>query len=128
MDTPRLRHPKPTATADRAARKRAMQAKDRAESDIVRKRSGGLCEVGYEWFDGPRWLGSARCNRRAEHVHHMIKGRGKRAVGASVLAQHKQHVCHQCHQDIEGGVGGKRLILVQAGHLPVYTDVYRRVR
>ena len=123
MDTNALRHPKPTATADRAARKRSMQALDRAESDIVRERSGGLCEV----YVATLGVG-LRCFCRAVHVHHMIKGRGKRAVGESVLAKHKQHVCHQCHQDIEGGVGGKRLVLVPAGDLPVYTDVYRRVR
>ena len=32
------------------------------------------------------------------------------------------------HLDIEGGVGGKRLILIPSGPLPVYTDYYRRVR
>jgi hypothetical protein len=32
----------------------------------------------------------------------------------------------QCHLDITGDIGGKKLILVKAGALPHYTDVYKR--
>ena len=123
-----LRHPKPPATTDRAARKGAQRAKDRRESEKVRVRSGGRCEVfvssGYWRFD----CHPGRCYRRAVHVHHMLSGHGNRLSAKGVEAKRKQHVCDTCHQDIEGGIGGKRLILQQSGDLPVSTDPYKRVR
>ena len=120
--------PKPTATADRAKRKRAQQAKDRRESAKVKVRSGGHCEIVTQLGIGAYPTYGVPCYVSAVHVHHMIKGRGKRAVGASLLAIHKQHACTEHHRGIEGGIGGKRLILIQRGELPVWDDVYRRIR
>ena len=117
-------HPKPPATADRAARKRAQQALDRRESAEVRKRSIGRCEAVEVITPGI----VMRCCGTAVHVHHMIGGRGRRGIGASALAIHKQHICDFCHTNIEGGIGGKRLILIQRLELPLWDDVYRRIR
>jgi len=102
-----------------------LQAKvDRAESKKVRKRSYGRCEV-------LRMLGvsayAVRCWRPADHVHHMISGRGKRGIGKSALAEHKQHVCAQCHLDIGGDIGGKKLERI-GGDIPLWTDRYKRVK
>lgn len=97
-------------------------ALDKAESKLVRERSGGRCEV---WEFTCRML--LQCRRRAVHVHHMIGGRGKRGIGLSALKEHKQDVCEQCHLDITGDVGGKRLKRV-GDVLPRWTDYYERVR
>ena len=120
-----LRHPKPAPLRTRRSRD---EAKDRAESKKVRQRSKGQCEVRVQ-VQIISAIGTLyRCGRCASQVHHMISGRGKRAVGLGLLAEHKQHVCTSCHLDITGNIGGKRLVLIQAGPLPVYTDCYRRVR
>ena len=114
--------------------RRVRRSKDERESDKVRQRSGGLCEV---WevtqtvlaIEGnARLIESAlnRCLHRAAHVHHMIGGR-MRGRGASALADHKQHVCEAHHRDINGTIGGKTLQRV-GGPMPWWTDVYRRVR
>ena len=120
-----LRHPKP---APQRTKRSWQQAEDRAESAKVRVRSGGRCEVfvgsGYWRFD----CQPGRCYRRAVHVHHMLSGRGSRLSAEGVKAERKQHVCNSCHSDITGEVGGKRLILIPSGPVPVYTDCYRRVR
>lgn len=68
--------------------KKAWQDIDEKESQKVRKRSGGRCEV----IEAGR-----RCPRRAFHVHHQKGGRGVRGRGESALAQHKTHACVQCH-------------------------------
>lgn len=115
---------KPDYTKERAARKLAVKAEDRASSAVVGsgKRSGGRCEV--RELQG---MTSVRCGRGAIEVHHMIGGRGKRGRGASATAECKQHVCTACHQDITGGIGGRRLILLAApGDVPNYLDVYMR--
>ena len=124
MDTLVLRHPKPTATADRAARKRAMQAKDRAESQKVRERSGGFCEIRIEriLYDG--LPAKYPCLAKAVHVHHMLSGHGTRGRGESAKAIRKLHLCARHHADIHEN----RLARVQTGELPVYADVYRRAR
>ena len=121
-----LRHPKVT-TPHTPSRKAQQKAKDRAESAQVRQRSGGRCEV-RELVRAGLSTGIFPCIHTAVHVHHMIGGRGKRGIDISALAIHKQHVCTDCHRSIGGVVGGKRLILIPSGPLPVYTDYYRRVR
>lgn len=79
---------------------------DEEESDKVRKRSKGVCEI---VVDGKR------CKRKALHVHHRKGGNGRRGRGDSALAKHKDHVCFKCHEQI-----GKQLRHVR-GHN------YRRV-
>lgn len=98
-------------------------ALDTAGSDQVRARSEGRCEV--HWF-GVSGRIEYRCDRRAVHVHHMIGGRGKRGIGVSALAEHKQHVCDECHREIGGDVGGKTLKRI-GGVVPHWTDRYARV-
>lgn len=106
----------------RSPAKRASLSADRKGSADCRKRSGGRCEA---WNGGDGW--SWRCHRAAVHVHHMIGGHGKRGIGISALAEHKQHVCEQCHLDIGGGVGGRKLHRV-GGIVPCWTDHYERTR
>ena len=121
-----LAHPKPRPGAlDRTARRAASEKADRAENDKVKTRSEGRCEVVEEVQRFGRVWGDRHCSHRGVHVHHMIGGRGKRAIGLSLLAQHKQHVCLQCHQDITE----RRLVrTAREGQLPLWTDQYRRVR
>lgn len=101
--------------------KRARALLDKLGSEQTRERSGGRCEVYTEYSCGHLM----HCLRSATHVHHMISGRGKRGIGLSALAEHKQHVCDECHTDIHGDVGGKKLHRV-GGPVPRFTDRYRR--
>lgn len=115
----------------RVSLKRLQAKVDKAESVAVRKRSEGRCEVWIasetvhmgDWIVGSEY----HCGNRADHVHHMIGGRGQRGIGISALAEHKQHVCHSCHRDIGGDIGGKRLERI-GGEIPRWTDRYKRVR
>lgn len=79
------------------------QRVDRMESDKVKARSKGQCEV------IERGL---RCDRRAFEVHHHIGGWKRRGRGASAFAENKTHCCSDCHADITGNVlehlGGNR--------------------
>ena len=120
----------PPRAVAKDARTRAENKLDRAESAKVRQRSGGRCEVVelFERDEVGRATWRPRCPCRAREVHHMIGGRGRRGRHLSALAERKQHVCSDHHLDITGGVGGKRLKLIQVGLLPVYTDRYVRVR
>ena len=116
--------PKPQrGTALKAKRTRTRQrlTVDARESDKVRARSGGRCEVVTFW---PSFL--HRCLRRATQVHHLIGGIGKRGRGISALAEHKQHVCDQCHLWITGDLGGRKLQRV-GDVVPHWTDCYERV-
>lgn len=97
--------------------RKARRSKDERESDKVRARSGGRCEISV--------IGERACPRKAVHVHHMIGGR-MRARGASALADHKQHCCENHHRDIGGSIGGKRLKRV-GGEVPWFTDRYERI-
>ena len=111
--------PKPakgTALKERRRRTRQRLNQDKAESEKVKERSGGRCEVRTDY----------RCAHQASEVHHMISGFGKRARGKSLLAEHKQHVCDRCHLDITGDVGGRKLKRV-GGVEPLWTDTYERV-
>lgn len=116
--------PKPRpAKLDRADRRALRKALDEVQNRIVRKRSGGQCEV-FELDplkrDGePAW----RCNFRASHIHHMLSGWGIRARGNSAKAEHKQHVCVEHHPEITGHV-----LQRIGGLVPLWTDTYLRVR
>lgn len=116
--------PKGSAKRARLALKRLQQKVDRRESEKVKERSGGWCEVVEEVRSGLSQCG-IRCNRAAGHVHHMLYGRGMRGRGESCLAIRKQAVCADCHLAITGDIGGKKLIRV-GGAVPHYTDRYRR--
>ena len=107
------------AKLEKAERDRKREARDEKESDKVKERSGGRCEV--TWF-GRKAMRVVRCPKRANQVHHMISGRGKRGRGISALAKHKQHVCGDCHPLITGHV------LRRIGsEVPLWTDEYERV-
>ena len=102
--------PRKLEKADRTKRRVSIDDK---ESDKVKARSGGQCEV--------RWFGATgqveyRCQRRAVHVHHMLGGIGVRGRGASALAENKVHACDKCHADIHAHV-----------LVPVNGRLYRRV-
>jgi hypothetical protein len=88
------------------------QSVDERENVKVRARSGGRCEV---------VVGSQRCKKRANQVHHQIGGSGKRARGKSLLADHKQHACHDCHSAITS----HRLFRLGAA-VPQWSDKYRK--
>ena len=72
-------------------RDRTRKTFDDKESDKVKVRSGGRCEV---VVDG------RRCNRRASEVHHLLGGHGVRGRGESAKADRKQHACGACHSAI----------------------------
>ena len=81
----------PARLAQRA-RKATRKALDRKESDTVRRRSVGICEV---------VLDGSRCTTRAVPVHHLLRGVGKRAVADSLLTDFKVHVCSDHHWDLD---------------------------
>ena len=97
-------HPQPKGRPrklEKADRLMVRVSIDERESAKVKARSGGQCEA--------RWFGATgrieyRCTRRAVHVHHRIGGSGKRARGASLLAENKIHLCAKCHSDIHAHV------------------------
>lgn len=72
----------------------ARLTKDEEESEKVKKRSGGRCEIR---------VNNVRCGRRAFHVHHRKGGNGQRGRGDSALAANKDHACAQCHKQITDG-------------------------
>lgn len=100
-------------------RTKARATSDAEESDKVKARSGGRCEV--VWF-GKRARRASRCGRIAYQVHHMMGGWGVRARGKSILAEHKQHVCNDCHPLITG-----KVLRRVGGDVPLWTDEYERV-
>ena len=113
---PGLQFPKGTPPkVDKATRRRAFIARDRRGSRQAKLRSGGRCEV---------VIDLVRCPRAGRHVHHMIKGRGKRGHGISALAERKQFACPQCHELIE------RHKVKRGWEFPIphYTDTYRTNR
>jgi len=74
--------------------KTARKTRDEEESDKVRERSGGRCEIEVK---------GTRCRRRGFHVHHRLAGNGQRGRNDSALAKNKDHACSQCHQKITDG-------------------------
>lgn len=120
MDTSALPYPKGRPRKlEKADRLKLRTSVDDKESDKVKARSGGRCEVWTEVNRKVAW----HCKRRAVHVHHMLGGNGVRGRGQSALAAHKQHVCTECHSDIGNHV------LVRVGDVvPIWTDRYQRVK
>ena len=108
MDTSDLPFAKPRpAKLERTDKRKRRAASDEAENKKVRARSGGRCELielhPNEW--NPKYSFTAkRCVRPALHIHHKIGGWGKRARGASILAENKLHLCERCHSDIHAHV------------------------
>ena len=120
-------YPKPekgTAQREKRRRHHVRMSLDVVESNQVRARSGGQCEV--RWL-GATGQGESRCLHLATQVHHMIGGHGRRARGISMFAEHKQAVCDPCHLGITGDIGGKKLVRI-GGVVPHWTDSYRRVK
>ena len=105
----------------------ADKALDKAENAKVPIRSGGRCEVKERriLFDG--YPADIRCQCAAQHIMHLIGGRGKRGRGISALAKHKLHGCARHHREIDGDIGGKKLKRI-GGPIPHYTDCYERIR
>ncbi len=119
MDYSALPLPKINKVVQTKAMRDALRLRvDKSESDKVRERSGGICEA--VWLHGSR---KYRCPWTASEVHHMIPGRGSRARGPSLLADHKQHLCHNCHTLVT--VKKLRRIGCEAPH---WTDCYMRVK
>lgn len=79
---------------------------DQKESDKVKARSGGRCELVEStpnaWSKYSFTL--SRCKKRAIHIHHMLGGHGVRGRGKSALAENKLHLCPDCHADIHAHV------------------------
>jgi hypothetical protein len=81
--------------AEKMDNDRTWQALDKSESEKVKRRSKGICEV---------VAGGRRCHRRASEVHHHIGGWKLRGRGISALAKNKTHACSTCHPLITGNV------------------------
>ena len=96
-------------------RRKRRESVDDRESQKVRKRSGGKCEISV--------VGEPPCPRRACHVHHMLGGIGVRGRGESAKSARKQSACLPHHEQITG----KRLQRIGPA-LPHFKDRYRRVR
>jgi len=93
-------HPKGTPRAvTQAQRTRDRVLIDEWESAVVRKRSGGRCELHTERDETCTWT-LFRCRRTADHVHHLEGGSGRRLVGDAKLATHKVHCCAEHHRQI----------------------------
>ena len=85
-----LAFPKPVPQMiERQARRACQKAREHRENVVVRKRSGGRCEV---------VLGGMRCRKAGREVHHLLGGHGRRGRGASALATHKVHTCVEHHR------------------------------
>lgn len=91
--------PKPRPRAlDKQDRTTAKRTRDERESEKVKRRSQGQCEVRMVFTNVVTGaLVMRRCVRRASEVHHILGGRGRRGVGESALAKNKLHQCGICH-------------------------------
>lgn len=89
-----LKKPRPRAL-EKIDKDAVWQKLDRTESEKVKARSRGQCEV---------TIVGRRCHRRAFEVHHHIGGWKLRGRGASALAKNKTHCCSDCHGLITGNV------------------------
>jgi len=74
--------------------KTARLTRDEEESEKVKVRSGGRCEITVK---------GKRCTRRGFHVHHRLSGNGQRGRNDSALAANKDHACVKCHKQITDG-------------------------
>jgi hypothetical protein len=112
----------PTRAELTDARRRDLRNEDARENRKVRRRSEGRCEA---WID-PDGIGHfARCRFTAREIHHMISGRGRRNVGPSITADHKQHLCNLHHRLITGILGAGKALVRVGGDVPRWTDGYR---
>lgn len=107
------------AKVEKLARDAKRKATDESENAKVRERAKGKCEI--VWF-GRKSKAVHRCKHAGNQTHHMIGGRGKRARGISIKAEHKQYACQECHGLITGHV-----LRRVGGDVPLWTDEYERV-
>ena len=115
-----LLFPKPRpAKLEKADRLKRRVSIDDRESDTVKERSGGRCEIYMEVSPSM----AVRCRRRAAHVHHLLGGIGVRGRGESAKAIRKVHLCDRCHSDAHAHV----LVRI-GGQMPHWTDRYTRVK
>lgn len=115
-----LLFPKPRPRKlEKADRLKVRVSIDDKGSDEAKARSGGRCEI---WTLANRKFKS-RCQRRAQHIHHMLGGNGVRGRGESAKAIRKQHACSDCHSDITNHV-----LVRHGGVMPHWTDAYTRVK
>jgi hypothetical protein len=91
---------------DKADARKALEAKDKAESAKAKKRAKGRCEVsGICIHPKTAWNTSPmRCHNKDTETHHLIGGIGRRNKGKSILAEYKLRVCKECHAAITGHV------------------------
>lgn len=116
---PMFKHDIVPAKVEKMARTAKRKATDEEENAKVKARAKGRCEI--VWF-GRKSKKVHRCKHAGNQTHHMIGGRGKRAVGISILAEHKQYACQECHSLITG-----RVLKRVGGDVPMFTDEYERV-
>ncbi len=107
------------AKVEKMARTAKRKATDEEENAKVKARAKGKCEIA--WF-GRKSKKVHRCKHAGNQTHHMIGGRGKRARGISILAEHKQYACQECHSLITG-----KVLRRVGGDVPLFTDEYERV-
>ena len=103
--------PKPRPRAlEKADRRKAIDATDKAENAKVKARSGGQCEMRVWLLTFPKTRSQPACKvlglceRRAIHIHHLLGGIGVRGRGESALAKNKLHLCAKCHSDIHAHI------------------------
>ncbi|HAM41673.1 MAG TPA: hypothetical protein DCP69_10140 [Candidatus Omnitrophica bacterium] len=96
-----LAKPRPRAL-ERADKAKELAKLDRAENAKVKARSGGRCEVNEAMYDvtfrGKTFTLPVLCGRRANDIHHLKGGNGRRNRGESIKAAWKLHVCRRCHE------------------------------
>jgi hypothetical protein len=101
-----FKHDATPVKVEKAKRTTTRAAVDEKESDKVKVRSKGQCEViealRNDW--APKSFTMKRCPKRALHVHHLLGGIGVRGRGKSALAENKLHLCVDCHSDIHAHV------------------------
>lgn len=101
-------HPQPKPKPrilEKREKKAALDAKDRAERKKCRIRSGGRCEVIVQTaLPECSMLRVKRCQRRAQHNHHLESGIGVRNRGTSILSERRLDCCATCHQLIEARI------------------------
>jgi hypothetical protein len=91
---------------DKADARKALEAKDKAESAKAKKRAKGRCEVHFAEPYGKnltRWVGLF-CSSKDTETHHLIGGIGRRNKGKSILADYKLRVCKECHAAITANI------------------------
>jgi hypothetical protein len=110
-----LAFPKPGDTPSRARKKRKGQAQREAAKDKARvfARSYGAC-VGVHV--------SPVCQRVAVHPHEIVPV----GAGGRRISRNRVGICAACHREVQGRVGGNRLIIRWPGDtdgVPVNADL-----